>query len=291
MQRLSFRTCRLATPALLATLCLSVLPLALLAGEGDTGMVQTHYYVKLLGTRPGWPADMTDDEKRIMEEHYLYLKDQTARGKVLLAGPVNSEFGLIVLEVKSEDEARAIMAEEPSVVQGVHTYEMVPMSAALMAYHVPQFRYPEQQSDRVLRKQVIVPAPRATVWEKWTTTEGLQSFFSSHARVDLRLGGEFEILFSMESPEGSRGSEDCRILSFLPMEMLAFEWNAPPKFPEERMQHTQVILRFSDNGDGTTTVDFSQYGWGVGGNWDGVYDYFDAAWDYVLNSLVKSVKE
>lgn len=254
-------------------------------------MAQVHFYVKLLGTRPGWPADMTVDEQRIMEEHYLYLKDLTARGKVLIAGPVNSKFGMIVLEVGSEEEARAIMAEEPSVAQGVHTYEMAPMTASLMAYHVPDFRYPEKQSNRVLRKQVIVPAPRTAVWEKWTTTEGLNSFFSTNSHIDLRVGGEFEILFSMESPEGSRGSEDCRILSFLPMEMLAFEWNAPPKFPAERLQHTQVIVHFDDNGDGTTTVDFAQYGWGVGGNWDDVYDYFDAAWDYVLGSLVKSVQE
>jgi uncharacterized protein YciI len=94
---------------------------------------QNDYFVKLLGTRPGWPTNMTPNEERIMGEHFEYLRDLVARGKVLLAGPCfDPVFGLVILRTDSEDEARAIMADEPSVKQGVHTYEIQPMRVSLL---------------------------------------------------------------------------------------------------------------------------------------------------------------
>jgi uncharacterized protein YciI len=93
------------------------------------------YFVRLLGTRPGWPNDMTSREEKIMDEHFEYLKRLTEAGKVLMAGPCFTEppFGLIVLNVADEAEARTIMDIEPSVTGGVHTYEMFPLRVALMA--------------------------------------------------------------------------------------------------------------------------------------------------------------
>jgi uncharacterized protein YciI len=95
-----------------------------------------HYFVRLLGTRAGWPDNMTADEERIMGEHFVYLKNLVAAKKVVMAGPVmNPTFGLIVLQVESEAEAREIMAREPSVTQGVHTYEMQPLVLSLLMEH------------------------------------------------------------------------------------------------------------------------------------------------------------
>ena len=93
-----------------------------------------HYLVRLLGTREGWPENMTAEEERIMSEHFEYLKKLTAEGRVLMAGPVfDYKFGLIVLEVESESELEEIMKAEPSVVQGVHTYDKSLMRVSLMA--------------------------------------------------------------------------------------------------------------------------------------------------------------
>lgn len=92
-----------------------------------------HYFVRLLGMRPGWPENMTADEERIMGEHFLYLKNLVTEQKVVMAGPVwNPTFGLMILQVESEAEAREIMAHEPSVTQGVHTYEMQSMVLSLL---------------------------------------------------------------------------------------------------------------------------------------------------------------
>ena len=94
------------------------------AQEGEKPMAQPeHYLVKLLGTRPNWPDDMTADEEKIMSEHFMYLKRLVHGRKVITAGPVfDPVFGLIILEVESKEEALEIMSKEPSVVSGVHTY-------------------------------------------------------------------------------------------------------------------------------------------------------------------------
>ena len=68
-----------------------------------------HYFVRLLGKRPGWPEDMTPEEEEIMGEHFDYLKNLVAEKRVVMAGPViNPTFGLIILRVESEAEAQEI---------------------------------------------------------------------------------------------------------------------------------------------------------------------------------------
>ncbi len=107
-------------------------------GEAEVTKPQS-YFVRLLGTRPGWPENMTEREEKIMGEHFEYLKKLTDERKVLMAGPclTTPPFGLIVLHVGSEAEAREIMSKEPSVVAGVHTYDMAPLIVSLMAVNPP----------------------------------------------------------------------------------------------------------------------------------------------------------
>ena len=145
----------------------------------------------------------------------------------------------------------------------------------------------KDQSDKILRKEIVVPATLGQVWNAWTTTEGLKTFFSSEAKVELAVDGPYEIYFNLEAPYGLRGSEDCRVLSYLPMEMLSFSWNAPSEFGELRNKHTIVILQFEEVEPGKVKVVLSQLGWGKGEDWDKLYDYFDKAWSFVLGNLKK----
>lgn len=244
--------------------------------------------VHLTGTREGWPDSMTAEEEKIMSEHFDYLKNLTAAEKVIPAGPCfGLRTGIIVLQIESEEDARQIMDNEPSVSQGVYKYELYPMVVSLLTDYQSPSRYPSEISDKVLRKEIVIPASRADVWRTWTTTDGVKSFMSPEAWVELRIGGPFEIYFVPSAPPGKRGSEGYRFLNFLPMEILSFDWNAPPQFVELRNQHTQVILRFFNLPPDSTRLEFFQYGWGRGEKWDGLYAYFDRAWGFVLENLRK----
>jgi len=148
-------------------------------------------------------------------------------------------------------------------------------------------RYVKDQSNKTLRKEIVVPATLSDVWKAWTTTHGVKTFFSSEAKVELAVGGPYEIYFNLDAPYGSRGSEDCKVLSYLPMEMLSFEWNAPPEFGDLRGKHTTVVLQFDEIGPGQVKVKLSQLGWGKGEEWNKLYEYFDKAWSSVLGNLKK----
>jgi uncharacterized protein YndB with AHSA1/START domain/uncharacterized protein YciI len=249
------------------------------------------YFVRLIGTRPGWPDHMTPQEEKVMGDHFQYLKDLAARGKVILAGPVMEPiFGAIILSVASDSEATAIMKAEPSVVAGVHTYEMQPMVVSLLADHRSKDRYVAEPSDRAIDREVTVPGKIEDVWNAWTTTAGVNSFFAPNARVELRVGGPFEIYFDIKAPAGERGSEDCHILSFMPMSMLSYEWNAPPKFGPLRYVYTRVVLLFEPVGSDSVRVRFTHLGWGSGPAWDEVYSYFDRAWTYVFANFQRRME-
>lgn len=138
---------------------------------------------------------------------------------------------------------------------------------------------------RTLVKATRVAASPMAVWSAWTTSDGVDAWWGPAAsNIDLRIGGPFEIMFSLEPPEGTRGSEGCRFLAYVPGEMLAFTWNAPPTLPL-RSANTWVVLTFEPAGEDQTSVRLAHTGFLDGPDWDDYMAYFDSAWDYVLGLL------
>lgn len=93
------------------------------------------FFGQLLGTRAGWPDDMTPKEEEIMTRHFQYLKELVAQNKVLLAGPVFDDpvFGLVIIEADSKQEAEMILDADPSVIAGLHKYKISEMRVSLMS--------------------------------------------------------------------------------------------------------------------------------------------------------------
>jgi len=146
---------------------------------------------------------------------------------------------------------------------------------------------------RILHKEAVVFASPREVWHAWTTPEGMAAWWVKDANIDLRVLGPFELMMVPDAPEGERGAEGCRVLSYLPYEMFSFEWNFPPKIATLRAAKakTEVVLHFDDLGDGTTRVRLDQLGWQEGEDWDAGYAYFDRAWGYVVALLKKHFDE
>lgn len=136
--------------------------------------------------------------------------------------------------------------------------------------------------DRVIRKEIIVGASPNTVWNAWTTEEGVESFFAPACQVELRVDGPYEILFDPQAEPGQRGAEGTRVLAFQPAKMLAFTWNAPPHLPEVRKQLTHVQVWLEGVEGGRTRVTLLHRGWGEDGEWEQAYEYFSRAWGKVV---------
>jgi uncharacterized protein YciI len=93
-------------------------------------MPKQYYFFKLIPPRPTFPQDMTAEEKRLMDQHAHYFAQHFEAGHLLLYGPVmapSGAFGLGVLEVEGEGEARQFGEGDPSVRAGLNSFEVYPM--------------------------------------------------------------------------------------------------------------------------------------------------------------------
>jgi len=154
-----------------------------------------------------------------------------------------------------------------------------------------------QTKMEVTHKQIVktktINQPLDTVWWRWTTHEGLKTFFGSDNKIELMPNGAFEIYFLLDNPAGIRGSEGCKVLSFLPQRYFSFSWNAPPQFEEVRKSDykTWVVVEFNAISDKQTQITLTHLGWPDDERWMPVFDYFSKAWDVALNNLSKNVQD
>jgi uncharacterized protein len=80
--------------------------------------------------RPEMPFEPTEEEERIVGEHFEYLKRLRGEGKLLVAGPSPVEgdtIGIAIYELDDEDEVRALVAADPAVVSGIMIPELRPL--------------------------------------------------------------------------------------------------------------------------------------------------------------------
>ena len=92
------------------------------------------WLVILRPTREEMAFEPTDEELRIVSDHYEYLVGLRDEGKLVVAGPsivAGDTFGIGVLDVDDEDEVRAIVAADPAVGRGAMTAEIRPLRIAV----------------------------------------------------------------------------------------------------------------------------------------------------------------
>lgn len=138
-------------------------------------------------------------------------------------------------------------------------------------------------------KDIVVDVSIEEVYRLWTTQDGLNKFFGEDSKIELVIDGPFEIYFSMNFEEGKRGSEGCKIIDFKDYQYLIFTWNVPPIFTDERVNNyrSQVNIKFEKISDAQTKLKLiNEYHYNID-KLEDIINYFDKAWDYVLNNLIK----
>lgn len=93
-------------------------------------MSKQHFFYKLIPPRPTFANDITDMERGLMMAHVQYFHQHFLEKRVLIYGPVlaaQGSFGMAVLEVKDEAEARTIAENDPTILAKLHTFEISPM--------------------------------------------------------------------------------------------------------------------------------------------------------------------
>ncbi len=97
----------------------------------------SQYLYRIQPTRPAMLTEgATDQEERLIGEHFAYLKNLTEIGVVQLAGRTTNDdastFGIVVFVSQSDEAARIIMEQDPAVAAGVFSAQIYPFSVALV---------------------------------------------------------------------------------------------------------------------------------------------------------------
>lgn len=78
----------------------------------------------------------TKKEEDIINRHFQYLKNLLHKGKLILAGKTDGldekTFGIVIIEAKSNEEAKDIMNNDPGVLEGIMIPELYNYSVAIM---------------------------------------------------------------------------------------------------------------------------------------------------------------
>lgn len=93
-------------------------------------MDKKHFFLKLNPPRPSFTVDMSDNERKIMQEHVTYWSTYIKEGIIIVLGPVfdpKGGYGIAVAEVDSEEQLKELIKKDPA--NGLNTYEVYPMRA------------------------------------------------------------------------------------------------------------------------------------------------------------------
>ena len=92
------------------------------------------YLTFLTANRATFLDDATDEENKIVGQHFDYVKDLLAQGRLILAGRCQNEpLGIVVFEAEDDEEANRLMHADPAVDAGV-------FDAEVHSYHVALLR-------------------------------------------------------------------------------------------------------------------------------------------------------
>jgi uncharacterized protein YciI len=93
------------------------------------------FVFRLIAPRPTFAADMTDEERDVMDRHAAYWQPYLDSGRMVIFGPVldtTGSWGLGVVEAEDEDELRAFAAGDPAVTTGTAQIEIGKMLAGFV---------------------------------------------------------------------------------------------------------------------------------------------------------------
>jgi len=77
-----------------------------------------YFLLKLIPPRPIFPADMTPQEAKLMQEHSEYWRHLMSKGLVAVFGPVSDPkgtYGIAVLQLDDDADANALGSNDPTI--------------------------------------------------------------------------------------------------------------------------------------------------------------------------------
>ena len=134
-------------------------------------------------------------------------------------------------------------------------------------------------SPRQLQFDVDIPARIEEVWAAFSTREGMITWLAPDAKIELRPGGDWLVMFPGAAPGGGRIEEVAAPGKIVIHAM------APERFPEVRSIGTTATFTLTSCGSACTHVRLVQTGWKQGKEWDDAFEYLAGGNAQLLGSL------
>jgi uncharacterized protein YndB with AHSA1/START domain len=141
---------------------------------------------------------------------------------------------------------------------------------------------------RVIELSALVKAPVDAVWAAFTTAEGFAKWAAPFARIDLRVGGQFETSYNASAVSGAADNIRNEIVALVPLRLVVIRnVQAPPKAPFDTpsFQKTQTAIHFQPLDAQTTRVTLQNAGYLDGPGFDSSYQHFLAGNTWTLGKL------
>jgi uncharacterized protein len=94
-----------------------------------------YFVLKFVPHRPDFPADLSEAESAVMNEHFAYWRQRLQERVAVVYGPVGDPagvWGLAVVEADTLADAQTLRDRDPVVAGGLGAVEVHPMLNALV---------------------------------------------------------------------------------------------------------------------------------------------------------------
>lgn len=131
-----------------------------------------------------------------------------------------------------------------------------------------------QRAGRTIEKQIFINAAPECVFEAFTSPAALAGWWSmAEAELGLRPGGRWRFRWTS-------GDEICGVIVDIdPPWRIVMDWDEG-----ENLSTTRLTVEFVAEDAGTRVL-VHDTGYGVGGDWDALYDGVNAGWSRALAGL------
>jgi hypothetical protein len=94
--------------------------------------MKKYFILKLNPNRPTFAQDMSEEERKIMQQHVVYWRSLMSKGFVVTFGPVidpKGVYGIAIVCVDSPEQVTDFIKHDPAT--SINTYEYYPLMAIM----------------------------------------------------------------------------------------------------------------------------------------------------------------
>lgn len=177
----------------------------------------------------------------------------------------------------------------PKGLQIQELYMIFPLLFLLSLASVTGYTQPANR----LTHEGTVEASVEDVWTVFTTKSGLESWMTSHAEIELKIGGVMKTQYDPSGNVNDATAIHNTVLSYDPLNMLSFQVSkAPEKFPfPTAIKDMWTVVYFEPKGETKTLVRIVCSGFNETTESIKMREFFDRGNGFTLQELQKRFSE